>query len=156
MTHKILIVIVLILLAIVVVSFALQTASNYCTCTGLGTSVNEPPLNLWGAGDTSQPQQKSTGYAQQDTAYDPSVWSVVDANKSGCMCDYGSSMAVKKLVPLSTVNAVLPPGTVSDNKVSYPLRRGFEYRGLETAPSTTHRYGAYADAYDPDVEIGVM
>lgn len=164
---NVIVVIVVILLAVVVGSFLMlnKSTSGYCTCTGYGTAENRPPLNLWNAAGTAQSSGEvvtddrvaAPGYAQQDVAYEPSMWSFAEANKTGCMCNYGSSSEVmNKMVPLSAVGATVPPGAVCGNTRSFPLRRGYEYQGYETAPATTHRYGSYSSAYNPDIEMGIM
>lgn len=154
-------VVIMILLSISV--YYLTKSSNYCTCTGYGQQVssNSPLLDLWGAGGNASseepvdPDVASPGYKQDYLAYEPSIWSVAEENKSGCMCNYGDYVR-KRVVPLEMVGASVPPGSVSNNVQSFPLTRGYEYKGYQTAPATTHRYGSYSGESNPDYAVGIM
>jgi len=43
-----------------------------------------------------------------------------------------------KIVPLEVVGGTVPPGSVSNNMASYPLRPGYVPMGYATVPSTVY------------------
>ena len=147
------------------------TKSSYCNCTGMSTKVGTPVLNLWnaangGMGDKLTEYVGPNPYGRLSSAYDPSMWGVLErdiATRSsngemgiggGCACT--TNYEAQKIVPLQSVGGSVPPGSVSNGILSYPVNKGYVRQGYNTSPGTSFRYGQYLEQYNPDMAVGVM
>jgi len=174
MDRNTIICLVAVIILVIAIIYIFMDTSGYCNCTGMDTKVNSPPLNLWNAANGGM-DTKMMEYIGPDaygkilSAYDPGMWGVIERDvatrASNRGCNYTSTMpspisSANKIVPLSSIGASVPPGSVSNDIANYPINAGYIRNGYDTSPNTipgtSYRYGTYFNECNPDMKVGVM